>query len=49
MKGGKKMLDSIWQLLANYGLDVSEIADGVYFARILIGDKYTLKKVVVKH
>ena len=30
-------------------LNVSEIADGVYFARILIGDKYTLKKVVVKH
>ena len=30
-------------------LNVSEIADGVYFARILIGSKYTLKKVVVKH
>ncbi len=23
------MLDSIWQLLANYGLDVSEIAEGI--------------------
>ncbi len=23
------MLDSIWQLLANYGLDVQEIADGI--------------------
>ena len=23
------MLDSIWQLLANYGLDVGEIADGI--------------------
>ena len=30
-------------------LNVSEIADGVYFARVLIGSKYTLKKVVVKH
>jgi hypothetical protein len=29
MKGGKKMLDSIWQLLANYGLDTGEIADGI--------------------
>ena len=24
------MLDSIWQLLANYGLDTKEIADGVH-------------------
>lgn len=24
------MLDSIWQLLANYGLDVQEIADGIH-------------------
>lgn len=23
------MLDSIWQLLANYGLDTGEIADGI--------------------
>ncbi len=23
------MLDSIWQLLANYGLDVNEIAEGI--------------------
>lgn len=23
------MLDSIWQLLANYGLDTQEIADGI--------------------
>ncbi|MEE1503086.1 MAG: hypothetical protein UGF89_02430 [Acutalibacteraceae bacterium] len=23
------MLESIWQLLANYGLDVGEIADGI--------------------
>ncbi len=23
------MLDSIWQLLANYGLDTKEIADGI--------------------
>ena len=23
------MLESIWQLLANYGLDVSEIANGI--------------------
>ena len=30
-------------------INVSEIADGVYFARVLIGSKYTLKKVVVKH
>ena len=30
-------------------LNVSEVADGVYFARVLIGSKYTLKKVVVKH
>ena len=29
MKGGKKMLDSIWQLLANYGLDTGDIADGI--------------------
>ena len=24
------MLDSIWQLLANYGLDTKEIADGIH-------------------
>ena len=24
------MLDSIWQLLANYGLDVKEIADAIH-------------------
>ena len=30
-------------------LNVTEVADGVYFARVLIGSKYTLKKVVVKH
>ena len=24
------MLDSIWQLLANYGLDTQEIADGIH-------------------
>ena len=24
------MLESIWQLLANYGLDTKEIADGVH-------------------
>lgn len=30
-------------------INVSEIADGVYFARIHVGGKYTLKKVVVKH
>ena len=24
------MLDSIWQLLANYGLDTQEIANGIY-------------------
>ena len=24
------MLDSIWQLLANYGLDTKEITDGIY-------------------
>ena len=30
-------------------LNVSEVAEGVYFARVLIGSKYTLKKIVVKH